>query len=106
MKEAMAELKAQQDEAVREWNARRQKAGITRWTDKDALRQLRTAVARAMLTDDWIDVARAVREAAADPFASPWKVPQLAADLGSRRREQEHVEQKLRERAEGYRLGT
>lgn len=106
MREAMRELRAQKEEAVTEWLRGRRSRSLSRWTDKDALRHVRTATERALVQDEWRDVIAAVREASRDPYGTPWVVQALAAEIGGQRREREHMEQKLRERAEGYRLGT
>lgn len=106
LREAMREERAQKHEAVGEWLQGRHKIGAASWTDKDALRHLRIAVSRALLQDDWRDVLAAIRRVSRDPLATPWRVPVIAAEIGGARREREHMDRKLHERAEGYGTGV
>jgi len=106
LRDAMRELRAQKAEAVASWLEGRRAAGVARWTDKSALHAVRLCVERALLREEWRDVISAVRLVARDPYGNPWKIETEVMTVGGSRREREHFEQKMRERAEGYRLGT
>jgi hypothetical protein len=93
-------------EAEATWLAGHSRVGTDRYTDRAALRNLRTATKRALGHDDALDVLAGIRAHATDPEASPWYVDRWAGEARAQRQERERTARVHREREEEMRLHT
>jgi hypothetical protein len=81
------------------WRAARKKPGLERFTDQMAIKNMKSAAARAWVQGCTLeDMARAIAVHADNPKACPWYVDEWAREARAQREEREASERRMRER--------